>query len=243
MSNSSEVNVKFIIDTAEEGIISDTHSLSPVVSASAPKPVPQQTSASSTCQTRRAAAQNPTSVNISRSHDFAPFLRHFPSGKPSNCTASSQTRQLPVAPIPPEVSNDLRTIPASELQRLLIVNHKSLIKNLTQIIDDPVGDRFVLDHIRKLLTARISGIEAAISWRSSFNPPARDLLPPEIESDLAVSTESHICPIPPLNGSESAVFGGELYVQPEEWPYYKYTRYGSVECGKQQLEYSGYPKG
>ncbi|QRW26079.1 hypothetical protein RhiXN_11156 [Rhizoctonia solani] len=78
MSNSSEVNVKFIIDTAEGGIISDTHSLSPVVSASAPKPVPQQTSASSTCQTRRAAAQNPTSVNISRSHDFARSFVTFP---------------------------------------------------------------------------------------------------------------------------------------------------------------------
>ncbi|CEL52397.1 bloom syndrome protein [Rhizoctonia solani AG-1 IB] len=56
-------------------------------------------------------------------------------------------------------------------QRLLIPNYKKLIETMSQIIDDPDQDRFILDSTRQLLTGRINGIEAAIAWRSSFEPP------------------------------------------------------------------------
>ncbi|KDN34497.1 hypothetical protein RSAG8_12399, partial [Rhizoctonia solani AG-8 WAC10335] len=90
-------------------------------------------------------------------------------------------------------------------QRLLIPNYKKLVETLSQIIDDPNQDRFVLNHTRELLVTRISAIEAAIAWRLSFELPPANALSLELGPGTGSLTTDHVAPtIPSIPGPSTA---------------------------------------
>ncbi|EUC61513.1 DEAD/DEAH-box helicase [Rhizoctonia solani AG-3 Rhs1AP] len=93
---------------------------------------------------------------------------HSLSRQTSSRAGAPLTTQTPVPP-PASIPLDLQVMSTLELrQRLLIPNYKKLVETLSQMIDDPNHDHYVLNPTRELLTTRISAIEAAIAWRSLF---------------------------------------------------------------------------
>ncbi|KAL5639926.1 hypothetical protein ACGC1H_006480 [Rhizoctonia solani] len=144
--------------------------------------------------------QNVSRIPTSSSQlpDSTPVSLHSLSSQTSSRAGAPLTTQTP-APPPPGIPPDLQTMSTLELrQRLLIPNYKKLVETLSQIIDDPNHDRFVLNPMRKLLTGRISAIEAAIVWRSSFKPSPSNALNLEAGSGVGSlggpSTTNHVAP-------------------------------------------------
>ncbi|CAE6433586.1 unnamed protein product [Rhizoctonia solani] len=187
-----EVDPGFMVDANDDddAIWNEIHASSApaIVPAPAPKASSRQSSTGLPGVGRQVASRNPTPVNRDKLPGSASVPHRLLSSQASSRAGTPQIAQSPfVTPVPPppEVPKDLQTMSALDLQqRLLIPNYKKLIETMSQIIDDPDQDRFILDSTRQLLTTRISGIEAAITWRSSFEPPRTGALGIEAGSGM-----------------------------------------------------------
>ncbi|CAE6521724.1 unnamed protein product [Rhizoctonia solani] len=185
MEGVDEIDPGFLADANDdddEAIWNEMHAPSSapaIISVPAPNPISRQGSAGLSKQGRQASSRNPTPVNRSQFPGSGSVPHRLLSSQaPSRAGTPlvAQSPFVPPVPPPPEVPGDLQTMNVLDLQqRLLIPNYKKLIETMSQIIDDPDQDRFILDSTRQLLVTRISGIEAAIAWRSSFEPPANAL--------------------------------------------------------------------
>ncbi|ELU44675.1 RecQ type DNA helicase Rqh1 [Rhizoctonia solani AG-1 IA] len=186
MEDLDEIDPGLAIDTnddEDEAIWNEIHASSSApaaVSAPAPKASSRQSSTGLSGLGRQAVSRNPIPINKGQLPGSASVPHRLLSSQPSSRAGTPQTAQssfAPPVPPPPGVPTDLQNMSALDLQqRLLIPNYKKLIETMSQIIDDPDQDRFILDSTRQLLTSRISGIEAAIAWRSSFEPPSMSTL-------------------------------------------------------------------
>ncbi|QRW27335.1 ATP-dependent DNA helicase RecQ [Rhizoctonia solani] len=186
MEDLDEIDPGLAIDTnddEDEAIWNEIHASSSApaaVSAPAPKASSRQSSTGLSGLGWQAVSRNPIPINKGQLPGSASVPHRLLSSQPSSRAGTPQTAQssfAPPVPPPPGVPTDLQNMSALDLQqRLLIPNYKKLIETMSQIIDDPDQDRFILDSTRQLLTSRISGIEAAIAWRSSFEPPSMSTL-------------------------------------------------------------------
>lgn len=167
-------------DDDEEALWNEIHEPSAPVNAPAPIPPPSRKgSVPITHHNVQRSSRHPTPLGSSQLHK--PNLPRaspapFPSSRPHPFSSQGPSRAgtplaMPMAvptPAPTDVPADLQNMSTSELQRLLVSNYKQLVKAMSSIIDDPGQDRFVFDATRGIMNTRITGIEAAMAWRSSF---------------------------------------------------------------------------
>ncbi|CAE6459817.1 unnamed protein product [Rhizoctonia solani] len=221
MEDVVEVDPGFLADANDdddEAIWNHVHASSSapaVVSVTGPKVPSRQGSAGSNNQNRPTSSRNPTPVNKGQLPSSASVPQRLLSSQVSSQAGTplaAQSHFVPPIPPPPEVPGDLQAMSVLDLQqRLLIPNYKKLIETMSQIIDDPDQDPFILDSTRQLLVTRISGIEAAIVWRSSFEPPANALgleagsSAGSLGLNTGVAATNHATPMTPSTPGPSTV--------------------------------------
>ncbi|CAE6416008.1 unnamed protein product [Rhizoctonia solani] len=214
MEDVDEIDAGFLADAnddEDEAIWNEIHvpsSAPAIIHVPAPNASPRPGSASLSNQGRQASSRNPTPVHRGQLPGAASVPQRLLSSQaPSRAGTplAAQSTFVPPIPPPPEVPGDLQTMNVLDLQqRLLIPNYKKLIETMSQIIDDPDQDRFILDSTRQLLVTRIGGIEAAIAWRSSFEPPT-NALGLEAGSSTGPTSTNHAAPMTPSTPGPSNV--------------------------------------
>ncbi|KAJ1310380.1 hypothetical protein OPQ81_007118 [Rhizoctonia solani] len=202
----------------DEAIWNEIHASSSapaVVSVPSPQASARQASAGLSNPSRQNSSRNLTPVTRGQLPGSTSATQRLLSNQASSRAGTplaTQSAAVPPFPPPPEVPGDLQTMSALDLQqRLLIPNYKKLIETLSQIVDDPDQDRFILDNTRQLLANRISGIEAAIAWRSSFEPPISTLgqesgpSAGSLGSNTGPATTNHATPMTPSSPGPSTM--------------------------------------
>ncbi|CAE6425387.1 unnamed protein product [Rhizoctonia solani] len=223
MEDVDEIDPGFLADANDdddEAIWNDIHAPSSapaIISVPAPNASSRQGSANLFNQGRQAPSRNPTPMHRGQLPGSASVPQRLLSSQaPSRAGTplAAQSTFIPPIPPPPEVPGDLQTMNVLDLQqRLLIPNYKKLIETMSQIIDDPDQDRFILDSTRQLLVTRIGGIEAAIAWRSSFEPPT-NTLGLEAGSSTGLTSTNHATPMTPSTPGPSTVGASKRDIKP-----------------------------
>lgn len=185
MEEIEDIDPAFFDDDDDEAAWDELHASSSAPAAvSAPGPsASRRVSVSLSKQNSRHSSRHPTPVNRPQiPNPVSAPQRLLSSQAPSRAgtpLAASASLALPIPP-PPGVTPDLQAMSLPDLQRLLLSNYKQLVQIMASVIDEPWQDRVYLDGARQLLTTRITGIEAAVTWRASLEPAA--LFSPETGS-------------------------------------------------------------